>query len=255
MNTKCKTRLSLNFLFLTLSFYGQNSPAVKHDSFTNPIVLKEYVLLFRYPNIVYTQQQLEDLKLQWSITIAGWKNKGAYISNQVLEPKGILITGKNAKIKENTFAEGDMFLGATITLLAQSKELAIELAKESPVLSIGGNIEIREPRYIDKSKRVTLIDTFTIPQSLYEVFIERMSRTKDMLKKMLGFIEDHTYEKTSEESHLSYITITTWENEESLAQAKKAMASLYKKENFNLQEFIEKNGIIMQRTIYKEMKK
>lgn len=255
MNTKYKTRLSLNFLFLTLSFYGQNSPAVKHDSFTNPIVLKEYVLLFRYPNIVYTQQQLEDLKLQWSITIAGWKNKGAYISNQVLEPKGVLITGKNAKIKENTFAEGDMFLGATITLIAQSKELAIELAKESPVLSIGGSIEIREHRYSSQNNRVTLIDTFLIPESARGIFINRMNTYRSILKTLPGFVEDHTYEKTSTGSKFNCITTTTWESEGALAEARRAIIQYNIEENFSIQEFMQKNGIKLERAVYTEIKK
>lgn len=253
MKTTSNSRLSLGLLFLTLSLYAQ-SP-LKETQPLKKAALKEYVLLFRYPNITYTEQKLADIGNKWRKIIAGWKSKGVYISNEVFEPKGTLITDTTAKISENTFAEGTMFLGAIVTVLAHSKEQAIELAKESPVLSIGGTIEVREHRYIDKSKRVTFIDTFTIPENAREAFINRMNKNRDLLKTMPGYIEDHAFEKKAGDSRFNYITIATWENEEAIVNAKKAISAHYEKENFNLQEFIKQNGITMERALYNEMKK
>ncbi|WP_164879140.1 antibiotic biosynthesis monooxygenase [Flavobacterium cerinum] len=253
MKTTSNSKLSLGLLFLTLSLYAQ-SP-LKETQPLKTAALKEYVLLFRYPNINYTEQQLADIGNKWHKTIAGWKSKGLYISNEVFEPKGILITGTAAKISENTFAEGTMFLGAIVTVLAQNKEQAVELAKESPVLATGGNIEVREYRYIDKSKRVTFIDTFTIPENAHESFINRMNKNRELLKTIPGFIEDHAYVKTVGESRFNYITIAIWENEEAISNAKKAVEAYYRNENFNLQEFIKQNGIIMERALYSEMEK
>lgn len=255
MKITATSRFSLGFLFLTLSFYAQSSSVTKQDQSTKTTSLKEYVLLFRYPNITYTEQQLADLGNKWKKTIANWKSRGVYVSNEVFQPKGTLITGTVAKISENTFAEGTMFLGAIVTILAHSKEQAIELAKESPVLAIEGTIEVREHRYIDKSKRVIFIDTFTIPENAREAFIIRMNKNRDLLKTMPGFIEDHAYEKTSGESRFNYVTIATWENEEAITNAKKAINAYYRNENFNLQEFIKQNGITLERALYSEMKK
>lgn len=253
MKTTSNSRFSLGFLFLTLSFYAQ-SP-LNETQLLKTAALKEYVLLFRYPNITYTEQQLADIGNKWRKTIVGWKSRGVYISNEVFEPKGTLITDTAAKISENTFAEGTMFLGAIVTILALSKEQAVELAKESPVLSIGGSIEVREHRYIDKSKRVTFIDTFTIPENAREAFINRMNKNRELLKTMPGFIKDHAYEKTAGESRFNYITIATWENEDAITNAKKAVEAYYRNENFNLQEFIKQNGIKLERALYSEMKK
>lgn len=253
MKTTTASRFSLGFLFLTLSFYAQ-SPLNE----TQPLkiaALKEYVLLFRYPNITYTEQQLADIGNKWKKTIANWKSRGVYVSNEVFEPKGTLITDTAAKISENTFAESTMFLGAIVTILASNKEQAVELAKESPVLTIGGTIEVREHRYIDKSKRVTFIDTFTIPENAREAFISRMNKNRELLKTMPGFIEDHAFEKTSGESRFNYVTIATWENEEAIINAKKVVAAHYEKESFSLQEFIKQNGITLERALYSEMKK
>lgn len=255
MSTKCNTRFSINFLFLTLSFYGQNSPTVKQDLYTDSVVMKEYVLLFRYPNIAYTKEQLENLKQEWSKTIANWKSKGLYVSNQVFEPKALLVSGKDGKIRENTFAEDDMFLGAIVTLLSQNKEQAIQLAKESPVLSIGGSIEIREHRYNSKNNRVTLIDTFIIPESVREIFINRMNKYRSILKTLPGFVEDHVYEKASSKSNINCITTTVWESEGALANAKKAIIQYNIEENLNLQEFMQKNGITLERAIYNEIER
>lgn len=233
MKTTSNSRFSLGILFLTLSFYAQ-SP-INETQPLKTAALKEYVLLFRYPNITYTEQQLADIGNKWQKTIANWKSRGIYISNEVFQPKGTLITDVTAKISENTFAEGSMFLGAIVTILAHSKEQAIELAKESPVLAIGGSIEVREHRYIDKSKRVTFIDTFTIPENAREAFIGRMNKNRDLLKTIPGFIEHHAYEKTSDAGRFNYITIAVWENEDAITNAKKAVDAHYEKENFNLQ--------------------
>lgn len=254
MKTISNSPFSLGFLFLTLSFYAQSSFVTKQDQSTKTTGLKEYVLLLRYPNITYTEQQLTDLGNKWKKTIANWKSRGVYVSNEVFQPKGTLITD-TAKISENTFAEGTVFLGAIVTILALNKEQAVELAKESPVLAVGGTIEVREHRYIDKSKRVTFIDTFTIPENAREAFIIRMNKNRDLLKTMPGFIEDHAYEKTSGESRFNYVTIATWENEEAITNAKKAINAYYRNENFNLQEFIKQNGITLERALYNEMKK
>lgn len=253
MKTTSNFRLSLGLLFLALSFYAQS--LLKETQPLKTAVLKEYVLLFRYANITYSEQQLADIGNKWRKTIADWKSKGIYVSYEVFEPKGTLITDTAAKISENTFAEGTMFLGAIVIILAHSKEQAIELAKESPVLSIGGTIEVREHRYIDKSKRVTFIDTFTIPENSREAFIGRMNKNRELLKTMPGFIEYHAYEKTAGKSKFNYITIATWENEEAITNAKKAINAYYRNENFNLQEFIKQNDITMERALYSEMKK
>lgn len=214
--------------------------------------MKEYVLLFHYPNITYSPQQLEALKTQWSEVLSGWKSRGAYVSNQVLEPKGTIITAEGST-DENAFTENSTFTGATVTLLAGNKEQVIAMAKEAPVFAVGGSVEIREPRYVDKSRRVLLIDTFTVPPEAREIFLKRMNISRTMLRTLPGFIEDHAYEKTAGESKFNYITVATWESEEAISNAKKLVNARYAEEGFDLAEFIKQNRITMERAMYRNI--
>lgn len=248
MKTLCNS-LTIGLLLFSLVLHSQT----KSLSDSKPQAMKEYILLLHYPNITYSPQQLETLKQQWSKTLSGWKTKGVYISNQVLEPKGTIITTES-NTDEAAFAQNSSFIGATVTLLAENKEQAIALAKETPVFSVGGSIEIREPRYINKSNGVTFIDTFIIPEKARETFINRMNINRNLLKTLPGFIEDTAYEKTAGDSKFNYITIAVWESEEAITNAKKTVASQYEKEGFNLPEFIMENGIIMERAVYKEIR-
>ena len=214
--------------------------------------MKEYTLLFPYPTITYTSQQLETLKQQWSKTLSDWRAKRVYVSNQVFEPKGTIITSQGNK-DEEAFAKSSTFKGAAVTLLAESKEQVVALAKEAPVFTVGGSVEIREPRYTNKNNRVIFIDTFTIPKQSKEAFITRMTINRKLIKTMPGFIEDHAYEKSTGDSKFNYITVAIWESEEAVIIAKKAVSEQYKKENFNLVEFINQNQITLERAMYRDM--
>lgn len=244
------------FAFVGIMLLCITSAAQSSKSLSEPVkstAMKEYILLFRYPDVTYTPEQNQKLKEQWQKVIADWKSKGIFVSNQVLEPNGTLII-KDGKIQDDTFAEGNSFLGASVTILAESKEQAIILAKETPVLSVGGSIEIREPRYTDQSKRVTFIDTFIVPEQARQAFLNHMNINRNLIKMLPGFVGDHAYEKTGGDGRFNYITIAVWESEEAVANAKKAVTAQYEKEGFNLPEFIKDNGIILDRAMYSEMK-
>ena len=191
MKTISKPLVFVGIMLLCITSAAQSSKSLSEP--VKSTAMKEYVLLFRYPDVTYTPEQNQKLKEQWQKVVADWKSKGIFVSNQVLEPNGTLIT-MDGKIQEDTFAEGNSFLGATVTILADSKEHAIALAKETPVLSVGGSIEIREPRYTDKSKRITFIDTFIVPEQARQAFLNRMSINRNLIKMLPGFAGDHAYD-------------------------------------------------------------
>lgn len=242
MKTKCKTSTCLALIFFSLAMNAQ----------TQTPAMKEYVLLFHYPNITYTPQHLETLKQQWVTILSSWKQRGAYVSGQVMVPQGTIITA-DGTVDETAFAKSSTFIGATATVLASAKEEAIAMAKETPVLSVGGQVEIREPRHANTGNQVVLIDVFSVPQEAREAFLERVSISRKMLKVMPGFVEDYAYEKTGGDGRLNYVTVATWENEEAINNAKDIVRTHYAKEGFNLHEFLKRHNIIMERAIYRKM--
>ncbi|MDB4926824.1 antibiotic biosynthesis monooxygenase [Mucilaginibacter sp.] len=97
------------------------------------------------------------------------------------------------------------------------------------------------------------IDKFLVPQNAQQEFIERMNINRNFIKDFPGFIEDVAYERTDEQENLVYITIATWENEESLKNAKGLVQAEYQKQGFNMSAMLERLEIKMERGIYKKI--
>ena len=225
----------------------------QNDKPVNQKIMNEYTLFFHYPAINYSDQQNEQLKLQWQALLKNWKERGIYISANVYQPNAIIVEQNNNK--ETNFTSEGNFVGAIIKIKATNKDEVIALAKETPVFSVNGSVEIREERpRPNKTVPILFIDTFTVLDNAKADFLTRVKINRDLLKTLPGFIEDHVYEKTTGDGIFNYITIAVWENEEAIENAKKQIITSYKKSGFDMPEFLKNNNINLQRATYIEMK-
>jgi len=99
------------------------------------------------------------------------------------------------------------------------------------------------------------IDKFTIPESTFKEFSERMNYNRQFLKKIPGFIQDKVYKSADEQGNILIITVAEWKDELSLKKAKELVQDEYKRINFNPAEFITKLNIKMERGTYQEIDK
>ncbi|MEM6806622.1 MAG: YciI family protein [Bacteroidota bacterium] len=88
-------------------------------------------------------KEMEDLiqaHMAWAEDLA--KNN-LLIEGEGLEEKSILITGKEATVKDGSFLEAREMIGGFYYLQAESLENVIEIAKACPCHLWGGTTEIR----------------------------------------------------------------------------------------------------------------
>jgi heme-degrading monooxygenase HmoA len=81
-------------------------------------------------------------------------------------------------------------------------------------------------------------------------FLERAHEVQNLLKTLPGFVEGFLYEKKDGESRYNYMTTAVWENEEVFENAKRAVATEFKKQGFDPQETRKKLKIESERAVY-----
>jgi len=109
--------------------------------------MKEFLLIFRTNYNAMPERTAEEAQavtLQWMNWIKSIASKDKLIdrgnrlhdSGRVLKSKDVVINGPYTEIKES--------IGGYTLIKAESYDDAIALSKECPILSFGGNVEIRE---------------------------------------------------------------------------------------------------------------
>ncbi len=79
-----------------------------------------------------------------------------------------------------------------------------------------------------------LIDKFLVPREAIEEFTNRMNFNRNIIKNITGFLGDTVYKRTDENGKLVIITIAEWKDENSIANAREAVQTEYKKIGFDL---------------------
>jgi hypothetical protein len=108
--------------------------------------MKEFALLFRFPNIDSSQMPEEDykaLRKRWMDWVGGIAAQGKIgapglrlgLEGKVLKPGGVVTDGPFVEIRE--------ILGSFIVVKADSIEEATTLAHGCPALDTNGCVEIR----------------------------------------------------------------------------------------------------------------
>ncbi len=110
--------------------------------------MRNYLLVYRtdysaMPKV--SPEQAEAVTKQWmnwfdSINadnkLVDMGNRLEFINGKVVKPGNVVINGPYAEIKES--------IGGYSIIKAESYEGAVEVAKGCPILSVGGNVEVRE---------------------------------------------------------------------------------------------------------------
>jgi predicted ester cyclase/heme-degrading monooxygenase HmoA len=97
---------------------------------------------------------------------------------------------------------------------------------------------------------VSLIDKFILPAKAKQEFMQRVNINRAFIKNLDGFIEDAAYERVDEVGNLIFVTVAIWKNEEAINKAKEAVQAEYKKEGFNMPEFLKRLDIMIDRGVY-----
>lgn len=109
--------------------------------------MKEFLLVFRSDNKVISSRSPEEMQanmklwMDWIGGIAAQNklvDRGNRLSSEgrVLKPNNIVTDGPYTEVKE--------LIGGYTIIKTDSYEDAAELAKNCPILSIGGSVEIRD---------------------------------------------------------------------------------------------------------------
>jgi len=107
---------------------------------------KEFMLLFRFePNFSYQPTEAEQAEMgqQWGAYFGGLAQKGQFVSTSQLSFEGTVVHSDASATKGLHISEKQI-VGGNLTVSVGSVEEAIEIAQSSPILLMGGNVEIRE---------------------------------------------------------------------------------------------------------------
>lgn len=110
--------------------------------------MKEYALFYRSDYTAMPQvnpEQAAAMMQRWMDWMGQLKNKGQLVTQggrlepstgKVVKPNNVVTNGPYAEIKET--------IGGYSIVKAASFDAAAEIAKSCPILSVGGNVEVRE---------------------------------------------------------------------------------------------------------------
>lgn len=106
--------------------------------------LQEFMLLFRMEpsNEQPTQEQLQEMEKQWGQFIGNIAMQGKLVSTYQLGFEGNKISSNQTIDNGFLIAENQMLAG-NMVLKANSLEVATDLAKNCPILFMGGSVEVR----------------------------------------------------------------------------------------------------------------
>lgn len=106
--------------------------------------MNDFMLLFRYEpsNTEPTPEQIQEMHKNWDEFIGKIAMQGRLVSTHQLGFEGRKIKGNH--ITEDGFdIVGGFILGGNMVLKAESIESATAIAKNCPILFMGGTVEVR----------------------------------------------------------------------------------------------------------------
>ncbi len=106
---------------------------------------QNFMMIFSFtPNLEYqpTEEELNHMKKSWGDFIGNIAAQGKLISTHQLGFEGVQINS-NRTLKERLLITEGKTLGGNMIVNANSLHEAVELAKECPILNMGGSVEVR----------------------------------------------------------------------------------------------------------------
>jgi hypothetical protein len=105
----------------------------------------EFMLLFRYEpnsNYVPTEAELNAMHQQWGSFIGKIAIQEKLVSTHQLGFEGVQISASK-RTKKGIHVANNQTLGGNMIVKARTLAEATELAKDCPVLAMGGSVEVR----------------------------------------------------------------------------------------------------------------
>jgi hypothetical protein len=106
---------------------------------------KEFMLLFRYETDSTHQvsdAQMATIHEQWGAYIGNIAIQEKLVSTHQLGDKGIQVLNKR-KLKKGVCIADKYALGGNMVINVTSLQAAIKIAKQCPILQMGGTVEVR----------------------------------------------------------------------------------------------------------------
>ena len=108
--------------------------------------MKEFMMIFRSdynPNFKQSPEEMQESIKQWQDWIGGIAAQGKFVSTNRLGFQGKIVKANNV-ITDGPYAETKEIVGGYIIVKTDNIDEAMEMAKECPVLNIGGSVEVRD---------------------------------------------------------------------------------------------------------------
>lgn len=105
----------------------------------------EFMLLFRFePNNDYqpTASEMEQSYQQWGAFIGKIAIQEKLVSTHQLGFEGVQISADKS-LSNGIYVANNQMLGGNMVVKANSMNEAVEIAKDCPILSMGGTVEVR----------------------------------------------------------------------------------------------------------------
>jgi heme-degrading monooxygenase HmoA len=105
------------------------------------------------------------------------------------------------------------------------------------------------------SEEIFRVDKFVVPAQAREEFLTRVQATHEALRTQAGFVRDAILEQTSGPGEFNFVTIVEWENSDAIEGARRAVAALHQKMNFDAQAMIKRLEIRADIANYKRVER
>jgi len=106
---------------------------------------QKFMMIFRFsPNPEYqpTKEEMEQMQQEWGSFIGGIASQGKLDSTHQLGFDGKQIAA-NLSITDGILISESKTISGNMIVIANSLDEAVEMAKGSPILKMGGSVEVR----------------------------------------------------------------------------------------------------------------
>ena len=114
--------------------------------------MKEFMMIFRNEKSdgskMPSEEQMQLIMSEWQSWIKGIAASGKFSGTNRLYPEGRTLKPGNI-VTDGPYAEGKEVVGGYLVVKANSLDEVVEMAKSSPNLIYGGNVEVRSVMSID----------------------------------------------------------------------------------------------------------
>ena len=93
------------------------------------------------------------------------------------------------------------------------------------------------------STEIFRVDKFVVPAHAREEFLGKVHPPPAVLRTLPGFVPDAILQQSSGPGEFNFVTIVEWENSGAIDGARRAVAALHQKINFDAQAMISRLGI------------